>query len=811
MNDDVLRELCDELSLEEKVHLLTGRDSWSTNPLPRIGLRSMVLSDGPAGVRGATWDERSPSANFPSPTAIAASWDREALRTLGEALGQEARRKGAHVVLGPTINLQRSPYGGRHFEAFSEDPLLTSELATAYVRGVQSQGVGATPKHYVANDSETDRFTVDVRVDERTLRELYLRAFEGPVVDGGAWLVMSAYNSVNGVRATESDLLREPLKGEWGFDGVVVSDWTAVRSIASARQPQDLVMPGPDGPWGAALVAAVRAGEVDESLIDDKVVRLLRLAARTGALDGVEQRPTPTANHDPRAVARQAAIDGSVLLRNDGLLPFRSPASIAVIGEGVLHPRTQGGGSATVIPESVVSPWDGIRERWPEARATWSRGAVVDTGHSPLPADSYRAPSGEPGMLVAYLATDGSELSSEVRRASTIVSFDAASLAVRSASIELRFRYRPDEAHTATFPFAVSGLCDYDVIVDSVAVASGELRTRPEDDPAAAVLHPPATFLTLPRSSPEPEIVVRLRPVEGGIPDALSFGVGLPPFDADPDELIAEAADAAASADVAVVVVSTSPEVESEGFDRSSLRLPGRQDDLVRAVLAANPRTVVVVNSGSPVLLPWAEDAAAILATWFPGQEAGAALADILSGDAEPGGRLPVTWPADEESVPVSEVTPTEGRLVYREGVHVGYRAWLREAAGPAFGFGHGLGFTAWQISDLEIPASAPVGTGVDVAVRIANVGARRGKAVVQVYLERVSSSEWDRPARWLAAFETVTLDGGAASDLALVVPSRAFAVWDDGAWVTEPGMYRVIVGTSIDGDAVHEKILIET
>ena len=287
-----IERMTDSLTLEEKVALLTGRDFWNTIAVERIGLRNMLLSDGPSGVRGERWDEREPSLNLPSSTALASSWSRDLATRYGDALGSQARGKGVDVVLGPTINLHRSPYGGRHFECLSEDPLLSGELAAAYVRGLQARGVAATPKHYVANDFETDRFTVDVVVDERPLRELYLRPFEHAVVDGGAWAVMSGYNSINGATATENDLLETPLRTEWGFDGVVISDWTAVRSLHSATKEQDLAMPGPDGPWGQALVDAVRSGDIDEATIDRKVARLLLLAARVGAitLDGQPPR-----------------------------------------------------------------------------------------------------------------------------------------------------------------------------------------------------------------------------------------------------------------------------------------------------------------------------------------------------------------------------------------------------------------------------------------------------------------------------------------------------------------------------------------
>src|SRR3954453_11029141 len=319
--DALLTDKLAALTLEEKVQLLTGRDFWTTWPIEKIGLRRILVSDGPSGVRGEVWDERDPSLNLPSATALASSWDPDVARRYGAAAAVEARRKGVDAVLGPTINLHRSPLGGRHFEAFSEDPVLTAELAAAYVTGVQDNGVGATPKHYVANDFETDRFTVDVRADERTLCELYLLAFEKAVTEAHAWLVMSAYNSINGATATENELLQTPLKDEWGFDGVVVSDWTAVRSLESAKAAQDLVMPGPDGPWGEALVAVVRAGEIDESVVDEKVLRLLRLAQRVGALEA-SAPAEPVWVEDGVAFTRQAAVEGSVLLENRDELPW---------------------------------------------------------------------------------------------------------------------------------------------------------------------------------------------------------------------------------------------------------------------------------------------------------------------------------------------------------------------------------------------------------------------------------------------------------------------------------------------------------
>lgn len=796
VDDDVLETRLARLGLEDKVALLTGRDSWSLMPLKSIGLRSIVMSDGPAGVRGVVWDERDPSCNFPSPTALAASWDRETIREVGRGLGAEARRKGVHVVLGPTINLHRTPYAGRHFEAFSEDPLLTAELASAYVQGIQELGVAATLKHYVANDSETDRFTVDVRVTERALRELYLLAFEIPVVEGGAWAVMSAYNSVNGVTASENALLADPLTQEWGFDGVVVSDWTAVRSIESARHPQDLAMPGPHSAWGDRLLSAVHAGEVDESVIDAKVLRVLRLAARVGALEDIDEttdRDVPSI--DVRSLARSAAVEGTVLLTNDGVLPLGELQSIAVIGEGARFARTQGGGSATVVPEYVVSPLDGIRRRYPDARVRWERGAVVHEGVTDFEPGSYVTPDGVPGVLVRYLDDSGNVKGTEIRQSCNLVWFNGDSLGTTSSVVEFALTYTPDDA-SENFPLGIAGVSEYEVIADGTLIADGRLTTGPGDDPSAIVLNPPSTSIRVPVRGRQVNLVVRFRPATGGMPDALALRVGCTPPVVEPGVLISQAAALAAASDLAIVVVGTSSAVESEGFDRDSLRLPGSQDDLVRAITQANDRTIVVINAGAPVLTPWRDDAAAVLAVWFPGQESGHAIADVISGDAEPGGRLPTTWPVSEDDLPVGRPIPVDGRLEYDEGIDIGYRAWLRAGTVPAFAFGHGLGYTDWLLSDLT---ATPLDDRSDaqVSLLVRNVGERSGKCVVQLYLERVSASNVARPVRWLAAFETVRVDSHETRRLHIALPARRFAHWDGTDWSVEDGAYRLVAGLS--------------
>lgn len=790
--------LLERLTLEEKVALVSGADFWTTTPVPSIGLRAMTLSDGPAGVRGPAWDERSPSLNMPSATALAASWDPRIAERYGAAAAAEARRKDVDVVLGPTINLHRTPLGGRHFECFSEDPQLTGALAAAYVRGMQRNGVAATPKHFVANDSETERYTVDVQVDERALRELYLLPFER-AVEAGAWALMSAYNAVEGVTMSENDLLEQPLNSEWGFDGVVVSDWTGVRSLAAASASQDLAMPGPAPAWSDQLVAAVRDGRVDEADVDRKVLRLLQLAERVGALG--DAGPAPVHAEDGIAFVREAEIEGTVLLRNRGELPWASaPASIAVIGHNALEARTQGGGSATVIPESIVTPLDGIRAAFPGSAVEYRVGAVVQEGVAELPLARIVNPvTGEPGVRVSFIDRSGAEIFAEDRRATSLVWFGGDAPIARTGTIVLETVFTPESDDEVRLGFASAQrgriFVDGDLRLDEQPEVTGT-------DLGAAFLNPPSATVIVPTRAGEP---LRIR-AEFSLPEgehalagAAAVNLGLAPDDRDPDALIASAVEAARAAEVAVVVVGTNSRVESEGYDREDLDLPGRQDELVRAVAAANPRTVVVVNAGAPVLLPWRDEVAAIVLGYFGGQEFGSALADVLSGAAEPGGRLPSTWPAALTDVPVLDVTPVDGALRYEEGIHIGYRAWLRANVEPAWPFGFGLGYTTWSFDDVRVEGSL-AGDDAVLAVTVANTGDRSGKQVVQVYAER-PGSDVERPVRWLVGSAVVRADAQASTEARIAVPARALSHWTggrDGAWSLEPGAFTLRIGTSV-------------
>ncbi|MCS7481106.1 glycoside hydrolase family 3 C-terminal domain-containing protein [Umezawaea endophytica] len=780
------------LDLETKVSLLAGQDVWSLPAVPHIGLGSLVMSDGPIGVRGTSWGPDDPAVVLPSPTALAATWDPALARRVGRLLAQEARRKGAHLLLAPTVNLHRTPLGGRHFECYSEDPLLTAEIGVGYVRGVQDGGVGATVKHFVANDSETARFVLDAAVDDRTLREVYLAPFEA-IVNAGVWAVMCAYNGVNGHTMSENDALQNGLlKGEWGFDGVVVSDWTAAKTTAAtALGGLDVAMPGPGNPWGPKLVEAVRAGEVPESVVDEMVRRVLRLAGRVGLLEGVEPAVPvrPEAVVDGDALAEEVASRSFVLLRNDGTLPLASP-TVALIGVAAEEARILGGGSVTVFPPHVVSPLDGLRAQGVEL--TYEPGVDPRTKLPPAYGPEWTDPeTGEAGFRMVFRDASGAELGRLLLEAAVTGWTGKMPAGVDGSlldSVELSAWFRP--LVFGEHRFGVGGIGEFVLTVDG-EVLYDDKQVAYDDDPAAGILLHPETRVA---TTVEGPVLVTLRHktwVRKGIGAVVGITLGHAEPGPTDDELIQRAVVAAAAAQVAVVVVATTEEVESEGFDRRSLALPGRQDDMVAAVAAANPRTVVVVNAGSPVEMPWVDDVAAVLLTWFPGQEAGAALASVLFGHTEPAGRLPTTWPVRMADCPVLDVDPVDGVLAYREGLFIGYRAWERRPVAPAFWFGAGLGYTTWDYESVTVTPSDALAT---VTVSLRNTGARSGREVVQVYLVPDAPAA-DRPSRWLAGFASVEAGAGEVVEVVVELPRRSVEAWEDGAWVTLSGGYTVDVG----------------
>jgi len=792
------------LSLTDKVRLLTGASAWRLHAAAAAGLRPIILSDGPAGVRGTGEADGETSASFPAPSALSATWDVDLAARVGRLFAGEARRHGVDVVLAPVVNLQRTPVGGRHFECYSEDPLLTAHIAGQLIAAMQAAGVGACVKHFIANESETGRTEYVARVGERALREIYLAPFEHAVREAGVWTLMAAYNGIDagGEVATATahrHLLRDVLKGEWGFDGVVISDWLATRSaVASANAGLDLVMPGPGGPWDEHLLDAVRAGEVEEAEIDDKVLRLLRLAERVGALDGAEPARVPTP--EP-GLLRELAARATVVLRDSGhQLPLDPTPirSVALIGPNAVDAFIQGGGSAHVTPDHVVTPQEGLQSALPGARVTLYRGGYARP-HAPdldVAARVTDPVTGAPGVRIELLDTAGEVLEAHVLPGPW--SGWLRDLPPDAATARLSAQVALDEPGEHWIGIGTVGRHAISVDGNVVSKADGVVGAEVVLD--SSVNSPEAAGQTVRAESPRS---VRLD-ADLQVVDTEGYGRFVraalrhrPPGPSVGDE-IAEAVAAASEADLVVVVVGTNDEVESEGWDRTSLAMPGRQDELVERVVAANPDAIVVVNAGSPVLLPWLERARTVLWNWFPGQECGDALADVLLGVTEPSGRLPWTLPAAESDVPVPDAIPDAcGVVDYHEDIHVGYRSWERNGRTPAAPFGHGLGWTDWSY-DAVRSAPAPDG-GVDLEVTIRNVGPRSGHEVIQAYLEDPAKGP-ERPVRWLAGFAVAQVTPDGTATVPVRIPRRSFEVWDVDShdWDLPAGPYKLLVGRSI-------------
>jgi beta-glucosidase len=785
-----LESILKRISLEEKVRLLSGADFWSTHAIPEIGLEQVVLSDGPSGVRGALWDERHPSISLPSATSLASSWSLKNLDIAGKISASEAIRKGVQVVLGPTINIQRSPIGGRHFECYSEDPYLTGVLASSFVNGLQGLGVAGCPKHYVANDSENERFTYNALVSEQVLRELYLAPFEIAVKQSDPWTLMSSYNKTNGYSMSESPLLKDPLKTEWGFSGVVVSDWTAVRTVVeSARSGQDLAMPGPLTVWQEGLLGAVKSGEVLESEIDDKVIRILRLAERVGALKHTKrQKRSSTLDFSPRLAIRQMAADGMVLVRNDGVLPLsNSLHNLAVIGTHALKGRIMGGGSATVIPIAPVSPLQGLREALPNASIQFATGCHLSDDLEELPVTQCSINDKTNGIRLIFLDEDDEVILEETRFASKFVKMDGeltrpANRVIASTTFTA--------VETGLHFFGGGGTGTFEIFIDNTLAKSGQ-TTFDAEARLEALLSPPQIhverFLEKGQSI---ELSVCYTPSSLLAWNVVSMTIGYRAPRLSDSEEMNFAVKLASQADAVVLVVGTTESVESEGYDRADLKLPGLQDELVRAVIAVNPRTIVVVNSGAPVELPWLQQTAATLVTWFPGEEFGNALADVLLGYSEPGGRMPNSWPFSLADAIVSNTTPQDGSLTYAEGLNVGYRGFHERNTEPMFWFGSGQGYTSWEIDSLNVRNQISANSDLYLEMQVTNTGNREGSHVIQAYLSCDSSSA-NRPSLWLAGFTRVNALAGQTVTVGLTIDKTAFRHWNSG-WEYELATFKL-------------------
>ena len=784
----------DKLSIEEKVRLLTGEDFWTTYALPNIGLRKMVVSDGPSGVRGELWDERSPSLSLPSATAFASTWDKDVLGRVGEVMAHEARSKNVDVVLGPTINLHRSPLGGRHFEAYSEDAVLSGKLASAFVNGIQGQGVGACLKHFIANDAETDRHTVNNILDDETLREVYALPFEIAVRDSNPWTIMSAYNRVNGPKMAASPLLNSMLKEEWGWDGAVVSDWTGVQStVDTGNEGNDLEMPGPFGFWGEKLLAAVKSGEVSEDAINSKVERLLRLAYRVGKFaDAESKKAKEFTNAELQAFARSVGSQSIVLAKNENsVLPIEKKTSIAVIGAHARFGRGQGGGSATVYPTEFVAPLDGLTNNAPAGSSiAYALGVNSDAGLIQFDENYLKNPAtGQGGCLAEIFAPDGSVLLSEDRFGGFF----------NWATQPWMFQYsfiRVSGIFTANadgeYQFGVGMVGNYKVTIGD-QVHEGFIPMH-SDDLGEFVLNPPTRSFGHTLREGE-EVLIQWEYPQGSLPIPIaSFLIGFREPSRSQAEEINTAASLAAESDVAIVFVGTTAEIESEGHDRSNISLPDGQDQLVAAVSKAAKRTIVVVNSGSPVEMPWFDDVDSVLFTFFGGQQMGNALADVIYGKVNPAARTTTTWAKQMSDLPVVNTTPTNGELHYSEGKFIGYRAWKKSGAAPLIPFGHGLSYTTFTSELVSVDKSV-------AKVKVMNTGNRAGAHIVQIYAQLENAQSFEQR---LAGFVKVSLQPSESAvvevSLEPLVFKRFSNGWQDvaGKWIISLAENAFEQGTSV-------------
>ncbi len=800
--EDLLRQM----TLPEKVSLLAGADMWHTAPVDRLGIPAIKVTDGPNGARGTGFFDGTKTACFPVGIALAATWNVDMVERIGQALGQEATDKGAKLLLAPTVNIHRSPLNGRNFECYSEDPYLSSRMASAYIRGLQSRGVGATLKHFVCNDSEYQRHSISSEVGERALHEIYLAPFQATIKEARPWAVMASYNKVNGIFASEQPAtLTDILRNDWGFDGIVMSDWFGTQSTAaSVKAGLDLEMPGPAQWRGEKLLQAVLHGDVDEATIDASVRRVLHLLAQAGAFEHPNEEPEQAIDRpEHRVVARQAAAESVVLLKNEGqVLPLQPEtlSSLAIIGPNAKAARIMAGGSAQVNPHYAITPFDAVVSRAGEGvRIGYELGC---TNHKRMPLldmDKFTAAGNEAEHGLTFEYFNSADLSGEVVWTTVAKSSHAfwvgtlpAPVDPQQFSVRATGRFTPAETGVYSFGLASAGLSR--LLFDGHELIDNWSHQQPGD-----------TFFG--RGSTEVVSTVHLiagqtyaLTLEFSQSIAQIGGVRLgclPPLPADSVE---RAATLAAASDVALVFAGLTEEWESEGFDRPDLELVGAQRELIERVAAANSRTVVILNAGAPISMPWLHQVAGVVLAWYPGQECGHALADILFGDVNPSGKLPQTFPARLEDNPAYINYPGEnGQVHYGEGIFVGYRYYEKKKITPLFPFGFGLSYTTFSYDGLRLSAEeiGPDDT-LHVSVDVINTGSRAGQEVVQLYI-RDKASSVQRPEKELKAFAKVPLGVGERRTVTLSLTRESLTYYDTltHSWVAEPGEFQVLVGSS--------------
>jgi beta-glucosidase len=823
-----------DMTVEEKASLTAGQGTWNTPPIDRLGIPPVYMTDGPAGARGVNFPGigvQTPSICIPCGSAIGATWNTELVEKLGAVLGTETRRKGSHLLLAPTVNIHRSPLGGRSFECYSEDPLLSGKTAAAFIRGLQSEGAAATVKHFVCNDQEFERMTIDVVVDQRTLREIYLVPFELAVREGNALAIMTAYNRLNSVYCAENEDLFRILREEWGFEGIVMTDWFGGASTAgAAKAGLDLQMPAPDRFYGARLAEAVRTGEVPEAELDAIANRMLTLFDELDVYSAKPNEYIVVPELDEtihRELTRQAAAESMVLLANNGTLPLNVAAtkSVAVIGPNAATPRIMGGGSAEVMPRTITTLLDALNNTFGADKVTFEKGCDIDL-RVPLASARLLSPTGEQGFSVDVFPN--TEWTGEPKLTVNRADGRAMLLTGQDRGIGASgFSFRATSTYTTDVSgphhVAVVQVGPSRVTIDGRVIFDGITNAFPKGEAFFGMGSDEFVTTEQFEADRKYEIVVEYQGLTPQFIHGAQIGIRAVP----PTDLMDRAVASAAKADVALVVVGTNNDWESEGYDRKIIALPGDQDELVRRVAAVNKKTIVVVNTGAPVAMPWVNDVAGVIHVWFGGEEMAGALTEVLTGVTDPSGRLPTTFPKRIEDTPAFDNFPGEhSQLRYGEGLFVGYRWYDRRHIAPAFPFGFGLSYATFEtsapvLSAQTIDAEALAkGSLIAVKVPVRNTSARRGASVVQCYIAPLDNKV-SRPEQELKGFTKLWLDAGASGEASMNLDFRSFASWDPGdvyksryqasitgallnvdvsntgSWIVEPGRYEIRIADS--------------
>jgi beta-glucosidase len=809
-----LKKVISNLSLEQKVSLLSGFDNWHTPDIKKYGIPKIKMSDGPNGVRGDSSTKQS-SACFPSPILLGATWNEKLIKKIGSATGEEALFKDVDVLLAPTINLHRHPLGGRHFECYSEDPILTSKIACAYVSGVQSKGVAACLKHFAGNDTEYERHLVSSNIDEKTLRELYLYPFEMGIKKAKAKVVMSAYNKVNNIYCSSHDeLINKILKKEWKFDGYVVSDWgAALETVENANGGLDLEMPGPAKTWGKNLVDAVKAGLVEEKKIDEKVKRILTVAKFTDRFNRkrISERSIDKKSH--RKLIKKTAIEGMVLLKNEDVLPLdrNKISNIALIGPNVKDSQIIGGGSAGLNPHYEIHPLEGVSNflKDEKVKIHYAKGCHVDKYLPAFEKDiCYVQGKKEKGFEVEFFRGknfDGEPIERKVLNGNRFWALQG------FAREFLDEKERPELSvkFSTTYKPSISGEFEFEVFsigLSRIKINGKELVDNWSSQKKGEAFFgfacaPKRNKIKLTKGK---EYLVEVEyEFEGRFP-AIQFGCRPP----DPKNLLEEAVKIAKQSDAVVLVVGTNSDWETEGNDRKGLGLPSDQDVLIRKVLAANKNSVLVLNTGSPVSMPWIKSCPAILQTWFPGQEFGNALSEILFGKESPSGKLPTTYPKKLSDTPAYSCYPGKNlQMDYKEKLLVGYKWYEKKKIEPLFPFGHGLSYSKFELKKVSLLKKKHE---IKIKVKLKNIGNFSTFETVQCYLER-KAVKADTPKKKLVDFKKLKVTKDKSKKLTLKVSKRDLSEWDvkKSKWEIARGDYVIHVGTSVRDISITEEIKI--